>query len=218
MVDRGQIYTLEGIFAGLIILLGLFFAIQATTTTPSAAGASNPHAIQDDDVYVQDVVESINRSTLKEAVLYWEGQSNGFYCSPDETYYTGYYDCPTGTTPDESTATGHPPPNTFGYLLEQRLGDQYSYNVRIAYEGSSGTITYQRMVYQGEPGVGAVSTSTSIILENDDHLRNADGTLGTDANELRNRASDYFVPPSDGDPTNPNAYNVVHVEVIVWRG
>lgn len=218
MTDRGQLYTLEGIFAGLVILLGIFFAIQATTTTPSAAGASGPHATLDDDVYVQDILSSTNRSTLKEAVLYWESQSNGFHCSPDETYYTGFYDCPSGTTVDEPTGTDHPPPNTFGHLLEQRLGDQYTYNVRVAYHTTSG-MEYERMVYQGEPGVGAVRSSTSVILLNDDELRTPGGTeSGTTLRADWDGPSEYFAPPSDGAVDDGDAYNVVHVEVVIWRG
>lgn len=217
MVDRGQLYTLEGIFAGLVILLGLFFAIQATTTTPSAAGASNPHAIQDDDVYVEDVLASMNRSTLKEAVLYWD-TDDGFHCTPSGvSYYTGFWD--TGTCSSSSdyvvqTNDQHPPPNRFGNLLEERLGDQYGYNVRIAYD-DGGTLRYQRMVYQGEPGVGAVRSSTSVVLLNDDQLRTRDGG---DAGTLADNAGDFYAPPSDGDAGDDDAYNVVHVEVVIWRG
>ena len=221
MKDRGQLYTLEGIFAGLVILLGLFFAIQATTTTPSAAGASNPSAIQDDDVYVEDLLASMDRSTLKEAVLYWGGPTTGFHCSPSGvTYYTGFYNDGPSCSPDEATNAQNPPPNTFGSVLQERLGDQYAYNVRIGYQNDDPATPqieyeYQRMVYQGEPGVGAVRASTSVVLLNGDQLRAEDGT---DAGTLESNSGDFYAPPSDGDPSNDNAYNVVHIEVVIWRG
>lgn len=214
MEDRGQLYTLEGIFAGLIILLGLLFAIQATTTTPSAAGASNPHAIQDDDVYVQDVLSSMNHSTLEEAVLYWNQSSEGFHCTPSGTeFYTGIWNksehCESSEV-DVETNSSHPPPNSFGHLLGQRLGDQYSYNVRVAYN-DSGSLAYQRMVYQGEPGVGAVRSSSSVVLLDSDKLVDARGE--TSSTPTLENSSLY-----DDSNTSSGFYNVVHVEVVIWRG
>lgn len=209
MEERGQLYTLEGIFAALIIFLGLLFAIQATTTTPGAAGATNPNAIQQDDVYVDDVLSSMNRSTIEDATLYWG--SDGFHCTPSGEFYTGSWSC----TNDPARDTGEAyPPNPFGAVLEQRLDDRYSYNVRVAYN-DSGSLAYQRMVYQGEPGVGAVRGATSIVLYENDHRQQSNGGEGCG---LSDSGCSIYAPNIGGSSGGSSGlYNVVHVELVIWR-
>lgn len=212
--ERAQLYTLEGITAGLIILLGLFFALQAATATPGAAGSLNPHAEEQSRSTVQETLNGMSEETLREAVLYWDESEEAFHCTPsDSKYYPGFTE--TGCSGPESGT----PPVSFGSTLEQQLGDSLNYNVVLRYHDGSGTGEFDRrlLMHQGQPGSSAVRASTSVVLENDDELVHEDGTstgtkIGQDPSPLsipaRGTDSDEY---EDEDP-----YNVVYVEVVVW--
>lgn len=221
-MDRAQIYTLEGIFAGLIVLLGVFFALQATATTPGSVG-TNPHALQEDQVAAEDMIRVVEDEELREAILYWNESGGGFHCTPDDVeFYTGV----TGTSSCSADPEyeDHIPPNEFGRTLENHFGEGYSYNVYVVYNTSGDTVSRQRMVYQGNPGLSAVRTTRTVAINDDDHIRAADGSEESDT--IRERWEDdenNFYAPKLADPAAPNddyesrLYNAVRVEVVVWR-
>ena len=80
-------------------------------------------------------------------------------------------------------------------------------NVRIyPYTNSTDTT---RLVYRGEPSDNAVSASRTVTIYNDDDLT-APGTSATAANSS-------FTEAVPGDSGGSGVYNVVRVEVTVWR-
>jgi len=212
MSERGQVYTLEGIFAALVVVLSVLFAIQ---TSAGVAGPSASGAPERDSNHVRHVVTELDETALRTAALSWSSQEDGFHCSPDEkTFYAG-----SATTGTCSLSPGDPhssavPPNALGTALEAALGEQYRYNVIVRYH-TTGAIERQRMVFQGQPGDEAVRSRTTVLLENDDQFRDASGApTGT---RLRDDPDRLYAPPSDGDATDDDPYNLLGVEVVVWR-
>lgn len=212
--ERAQVYTLEGVVAALIVMAGLLFALQATTATPQAGGIANPQAQHQDESIARDVLTVANDTELRQAVLYWDTGNESFHCipggvsyypAPDTVQTSASGDCP---DPDADRAEWVPP-TQFGGLLDQHFGSGYSYNVYAAYHDGD-EIERQRMVYQGQPGDGVVRASTSVALTDDDELYGADGSESGD--EV---GSNDFYAPNDA---SSDLYNVVHVEVVAWRG
>lgn len=229
MADRGQLYTLEGVFAGLILLAGLLFAIQATTTSPGSAGGPGLAEIEDDRTLVQDVLATMDDETLRAGVMYWSRSGAGFYCSPkDVKLYPGETAIASGSNggecnqdPSDSYPTplskyeNNIPPNQFGQYIENNLGDEYTYNVRVGYHTGPDTIEYQPMVYQGEPGSGAVRARRAVSITNDQRYYNADGTPSSTT--LEDDKSSFYASPLDSVANDDNIYNVLYVEVVIWR-
>jgi hypothetical protein len=203
--QRGQVYTLEGIFAGIVVLLGLLFAMQATTTAPGAGAGAGGSDAAGDRALARDALSAADGRELREAVLYWG--SEGFHCSPDGIdYYPGRV-VTSGCSPPVPDAL---PPTELGAALSDRLGPAYSYNVAVLYE-DGGSVERARMVYQGEPGADAVRARTSVAIADGDRLVAADGSDGPAVG-----SGGFYAPAADGD--TDGAYAVVAVEVIVWRG
>jgi len=215
MDRRGQIYTLEGLFAGLIILTGVFFALQATTTTPGDVGTS-PHSIQQDRATVNDLMTVVEEETLEDTLRYWDtnGQDD-FHCAPPGvTYYPGIStSCP--------PYNGHVPPTEFGELLDQRLGDAYSYNVVVTFNETGGEVGRQRVVYQGNPGLGAARATTTVTLEDDDLLLDQYHSESTTTVLQAHNNDEFYAPKITEGDTNveisDTVFNVFRVEVSVWR-
>lgn len=219
MGNRAQTYTLEGIIASLVVLAGIFFALQATTAAPQSAGVTNPHAEQQDRTIARDVVTIADQEELTQAVLFWDDGAEEFHCTPsDREYYPGRASVGDSGEVCDTDSDPHPPaeyeddvpPNEFGHLLERHLGAGYSYNVIVAYN-DSGTRATQRMVYQGEPADGAVRAVTSVAISDDQHLYDSAGNpTGPEVDP-----SNFYAPKST---SQDEIYAVLHVEVIVWRG
>lgn len=228
MRDRGQLYTLEGITAGLVILLGLFFALQATTATPGAAGTLNPHAEQQDRASAQAALNAMSEPTLKDAVLYWEaGTSNRFHCAPsfvESGHYPGYADIgPSGTCSDSDVPNRYKypsnppareydlPPNEFGKMLNERFGEGYSYNVFVTFHDPSGGFDDQSMIFQGQPDASAVRATASVTLLDDDALRDVEGN--PTSTDIGDDSSHFYAD----DVGSGEFFNELYVEVVVWR-
>lgn len=231
--DRGQLYTLEGVIAGLVLLLGILFALQATVATPSSAGSLNPHAEQQSEATVRSALLAANDTQLRQAVLFWNPDEQAFQCTPDGvTFYPGTANI--DPSPDDcnidspSKYDDRVPPNEFGRMLGQRLGPAFDYNVYVVYPDRSGELQRQRMVFQGQPGTGAVRTSTSVALTNDQRVyEETDDLESPSGDQLKTWHSDsdilYAPPMEDGttgdgdDAQDDDLYSVVYVEVVAWR-
>lgn len=216
---RGQVYTLEGIIAALVVMAGLLFALQATTATPQAAGIANPQAEQQDRSIVRGTLAIADDDVLREAVLFWDPGSDEFNCAPDGA---SYYPAPnTSQTSDGDGAAGCPdssevrsewiPPNDFGRLLDAHLGSGYSYNVYVSYHDGN-EMAEERMIYQGQPGDGVVRGVTSVAVMDSDRLYAADGTR---SNEQVSGSGNFYAPD---DAAGNDLFNVLYVEVEAWRG
>jgi len=67
------------------------------------------------------------------------------------------------------------------------------------------------MVYRGAPSDNAVTATRTVTLHDDDELVTANGSdTGTTVDE----SGTFYAP--DASP-GTNVYNVIRVEVVVWR-
>jgi len=204
MVDdeRGQALTLEAITAGLILLSAIGFALQMTAVTPLSASTSSQHLENQLGAEAEGVLASGAESgALEEAVLYWNSSTDQFHDTALESYYTS-----------------GPPPNEFGDELERTFGDRnIAFNVIVRYQNrtTSGELTRETtlMVRQGRPSDNAESASRTIVLDDEAKIVEEDFSSGPKIN-----ASNVYIPDAspDGGSDQP-AYNVVRIEVIVWR-
>jgi hypothetical protein len=190
--DRGQAYTLEAIIASVLLVSSLVFALQVTAVTPLSASTSNQHIENQQRASAAGVLTAAQEAdVLKDAVLFWNESRAQFHDAERVTFYTNNY-----------------PPNEFGNITERAFdGRGLAVNVLIYYNSSEDP---SRMVYRGEPSDNAVSASRTVTIYDDDALT-APGTSDTASSS----ANYGDVVPEDSNSND--VYNVVRVEVTVWR-
>ena len=190
---RGQAYTLEAVIASLLLVSSLVFALQVTAVTPLSASTSNQHIENQQRASASGVLTAAQEAdALKDAVLYWDDSEGKYYEAERLAYYTNSY-----------------PPNKFGKITERAFdGRGLAVNVLVYHDESEEP---SRMVYRGEPSENAVSASRTVTIYDDDNLAAPPNNQTTvaDANSFAD------VVPEDSGGTS--VYNVVRVEVTVWR-
>lgn len=189
---RGQAYTLEAVIASVLLISSLVFALQVTAVTPLSASTSNQHIENQQRASAAGVLTAAQEAgVLKDAVLFWNDSRAEFHDAERVTFYTNSY-----------------PPNEFGNITRRAFeGRGLAVNILIYPDANADA---SRMVYRGEPSDNAVSASRTVTIYDDDALT-APGTSTTAAN-----ANNYSeVVPED--PSGNNVYNVVRVEVTIWR-
>ena len=167
-------------------------ALQVTAVTPLSASTSNQHIENQQRASASGVLTAAQKAgAMKDAVLYWNDSEAEFHDAERVTYYTNSY-----------------PPNEFGNITARAFdGRGLAVNVLIHYNESEEP---SRMVYRGEPSDNAVSASRTVTIYNDSELTAPNATETA-------RSADSFadvVPPASG---GNSIYNVVRVEVTVWR-
>ena len=195
--DRGQAYTLEAFIAALLLVSSLTFALQVTAVTPLSASTANQHIENQQRASASGVLAAADeQDALKEAVLYWDHENETFHDPTRLDYYTNDY-----------------PPNTFGNVTQRAFGGRgLAVNVFVHTENDRRP---QRMVYHGEPSDNAASASRTVTLYDDDRIRYANRTAGPTLSEVESDSRWGFYA-SDGHPDGL-VYNVVRIEVVVWR-
>ncbi|MFB6117629.1 hypothetical protein [Halosegnis sp.] len=196
MSERGQAFTLEAITASLLLIGGLVFALQATAVTPLSASTSSQHIENQQQAVAEGVLaNAVADEELSIAVRYWDETNVEFHGAGDESYYI-----------DQTI------PTDFGTLLDHAFGSRSIVaNVYVHHETGAETIRTQRVVYHGAPSDNAVSTSATIALYDDDELLDSnERPTGT----TLSGTSDFYA--DDAYPSS-GLYNVVEVEVVVWR-
>ena len=190
---RGQAYTLEAVIASVLLVSSLVFALQVTAVTPLSASTSNQHIENQQRASASGVLTAAQEAgALKDAVLYWNTSGDGKYYEAEQlTYYTNNY-----------------PPNEFGNITARAFdGRGLAVNVLIYYNESEDP---NRMVYRGEPSDNAVSASRIVTIYDDDKLTAPPNNQTT----VADAEFEEVVPPDSG---GNSVYNVVRVEVTVWR-
>jgi len=209
-MDRGQAHTLEGVIAGLVLLSGLVFALQATAVTPLSASTSSQQITNQLQASAGGVLAAAadkptdGPSMLKRAVLFWGDRgddTDAFRGADNEDFYTS-----------------DTPSNQFGDLLRRTFDDQgIAYNVYVVYQRTDGSQVRQRMIYRGDPSDNAVTASRLVTLYDDDELyadnNPEDGVAESTGIGIKD--SNFYAP----DVARPNVvvHNLVEVEVVVWR-
>jgi len=190
--DRGQAHTLEAFTAALLLIGSIVFALQVTAVTPLTASTSSQH-IENQQVQVaRGLLDSAaENGSLRAALLDWNETTGSFVNASDRGYYV---------QPGDAN-------NTFGRMLDRAFLDRgIAVNVNVLYVTTGGDVRSRRMVYLGTPSDHAVTVSRPLTLMDDEELRDGSTTLAG--------SSSYFAP--DAGP-GENVYNVVRVEVVVWR-
>lgn len=205
--ERGQAFTLESVVAAVLLLTAIAFALQVTIVTPLSASTSSQHIEGQQRSVAQGVLaNAAEDGSLKNAVLYWNETAGNFHNTTGQTFYTSDI-----------------PDNEFGDKLSRAFNEEgLAYNVVVYSQSGNETlkneIRPQQMILQGTPSDNAVSASRTISIRNDDHLINEDGSR----NETTVREADPFYisngnTAASGGTDGNGLYNVVRVEVIVWR-
>ena len=191
---RGQAYTLEAVIASVLLVSSLVFALQVTAVTPLSASTSNQHIENQQRASASGVLTAAQKAgALKDAVLYWNTSGDGKYYEAEQlTYYTNSY-----------------PPNKFGNITERAFdGRGLAVNVLIHYNESKEP---SRMIYRGAPSDNAVSASRTVTIYDDDNLTAPPNNQTTVAD------ADKFEEVVPENASGNSVYNVVRVEVTVWR-
>ena len=195
--DRGQAYTLEAFIAALLLVSSLTFALQVTAVTPLSASTANQHIENQQRASASGVLAAGQESdALREALLYWNTTDEEFHGATRIDYYTNQY-----------------PDVEFGRMLDRAFGGRgLAVNVLVHTEDRTRP---QRMVYHGEPSDNAAAASRTVTLYDDDRVRLANESQGRTLADVDadGGASFYATDAHDGSLV----YNVVRVEVVVWR-
>lgn len=195
---RGQAHTLEAVTAALLLLGAVLFALQTTAVTPLTASTSSQHIENQQAAVAEGVlVSAAEEGTLKPTLLYWNESASGHWNAD----YLGAY-----TRAGPPTALGETLNGTF---LERGI----AFNLNVHYV-QNGQQRAHRVVNFGEPSDNAVSATKTVTLYDDDVLRAADRSRTT----TTLAATDQFYVDDDAAATQTSGvYNVVVVEVVVWR-
>ena len=205
-VDRAQAHTLEAFAAAAVLLASVGFALQVTAVTPLTASTSSQHIENQQGAVAAGVLAAAEENgTLRETVLYWNASGRQFWNAD----FHGRY-------------VGGGPPTAFGETLNRTFLDRgIAVNVHVAYVQSDGNRRRHRLAYLGQPTEHAVTASRTVTLYDDDRLYRTNASTGVTEpyggtlTEVAAAPDEGFYVP-DVDPDG-GVYNVVEVEVTVWR-
>jgi hypothetical protein len=196
VTDRAQGVTLEAFLAVLTVIGAPLFAMQTASVTPLSASSTNAHLENQNRGLASGALNAaVENGSLEPTLRYWNETNASFF----EAHRRGYY-------PNDG------PPTAFGRLLDRSLTDQgLAYNVLLSYLSKTGQPRQIPLVYVGAPSENAVSVSRTVLLTDEDVL--FDRTVSP-TNTTVAESTTYFAP--DASP-NSSTYNIVRVEVVVWR-
>jgi len=195
---RAQAHTLEAITASIVILASVVFALQVTAVTPLSASTASQHIENQQQASAAGVLDAARENgALDVAVAYWDDTNGTLH----------------GTTGGEYTTDAEVNQTTFGaMLLDAFEARGVAFNVYVGYSTDTGSLVRERFIYRGEPSDNAATASTTVALYDDHPLYDAAGNpTATTVNESASYAT--YVPPD----SSTGLYNVVRVEVVVWR-
>lgn len=209
VASRGQVQTLEGVVAALLVLASLTFALQTTAVTPLSASTASQHIENQQQSVAEGILAAAAADDeLKPALLYWDEDNEEFHGAASSARYY----------------IGNPPANDIGlyHMLERRFNDHgIAYNVYAVYQTSTGEHNRQRVVFNGAPSDNAVTATRQITLYDGDNLRDpvgggvGNGGTEVDTSHTLSSTTNYFAPSSTA--SDIGLYTVVRVEVVVWR-
>lgn len=192
--DRGQGYTLEAIIAGLLIVSALVFALQVTAVTPLSASTSSQHIENQQRATAEGALAAAAQSdALKQSISTFD-EDGEYFDSGRDGAYTDY------------------PDDEFGAVLERSFaGRGLAVNIDIRYQDSETSWDRQRFLDRGSPSDNAVTATRTVTLYDSDPVFDEDGNEDGTWDE-----KDPFDVTEDVNQDS-DVYNVVTVEVTVWR-
>lgn len=213
--NKGQIHTLEGLMASIIMLLVLVMVINNTAVTPLSSSTTNKHVQLELMNMGEDLLASLDythdpttcpNTPLKEAILEWNGDQfvwNGKYfkdVSPPNAIYTDM----------NNTTFAETLNSTFSQL-------GIAYDVEIVYFTNGTNAIAKKMIWNGDPSDNSV-TVTRMVMFHDDDKMNIVGPIGGNTPCVFS-PNPNGIPDADKD-TIPGAkgfYNIVYVRLTLWR-
>lgn len=194
--ERGQVFTLEAFIAALLVLSSIVFVLSAVTATPLSGSSSNRHVENQQASLANGILDTATANDeLRSTLLSWDDSNGTFHGAQEKGYYLS---CSFDTA--------------FGELLARTLYDNgIACTVSLQYLTEGRDIRSERLVYVGEPTDNAVRGQTTVVLYDDDRLVDASGSpTGTTLAE----SATFYAPDAAPDD---RLYNVIEVEVILWR-
>jgi len=193
--DNAQLYTVEGIIAGILMFLVVLFVLKGTPLSFSTSSASNKNVEAQLELTGQDILTILDYghegddSHLKEAIMVWSGAE-----------FQGQRD----------TVIPSPLKEKLADPLREALGnDGIVYNLEVSYNNntrnSTSPLLSRRMLWNGNPSDNAVTVTKKVVLHNGD-LKDAN---------LR-----AFIKDMDGNGTgytDTEFYNLITVRLTLWR-
>lgn len=196
--DRGQAHTLEAITAGMLLLASVLFALQVTAVTPLTGSTSSQHIENQQGRLAEGVLAAeAENGTVVQSLLYWNESGGRFYGAADDGYHSGG------------------PPTQFGNVLDQTLRERnIAFDVNVFYVRANGQRERRSMVDLGSPSDHASTATRTFTLYDDDVLYQPNATTGQpEATNTTVAEGGYFAP----DVYDGRLYNVIELEVVVWR-
>jgi hypothetical protein len=192
---RGQAYTLESVIAALLILSALVFALQVTTVTPLSASTSSQHIENQQRSAASGALTAATEADALKPAISRITESGTYYGQGLDGAYVSDY-----------------PPGEFGNILNRTFGGRgLAVDVRISYQTSATNWERLQMVQRGSPSDNAVTASQSVTLYDSDPIYDVNG------NQNGTWGGDDPLEVSGQVNQNSDVYNVVTVEVTVWR-
>ncbi|WP_152040686.1 DUF7288 family protein [Salinigranum salinum] len=192
---RGQAHTLEAFAAATILLASIVFALQVTAVTPLTASTSSQHIENQQEAVATGVLAAAAENGTLEPTLLAVNNSTGRFHG--NTF--------------EGTFVAGGPPTALGETLNETFLDRgIAFNLYVHHTTSERTVRRQTIVRMGGPSDNAISARWLVTLYDDDVLYAADGTETT--HTLENSTTFYAADRHPGP-----LYNVLEVEVVVWR-
>ncbi|WP_096391200.1 DUF7288 family protein [Halopenitus persicus] len=205
--SRGQAHTLEAVAAAIVLLSAILFALQVTAVTPLSGSTSNQHIETQQAELAQGLLAGeAENGSLKRTLLYYNtsAEDDGFHGA---TGGRGQYD---GTLP-----TGPDAPAFGPALSETFLERGTAVNVDLYYL-RDGDRRRQPLIELGTPSDHAATATHRVTLFEADAILGSDGTP-TDETVAEAASNGTYFVDRDVDGTNSPVFNVVEVEVTVWR-
>jgi hypothetical protein len=186
--EGGQLHTLEGLAASIIVILGLVFASQAVAVTSTSATTSSEDIEAQYNQLAQDLLTQAKASgSLKRAILSWNSDERRFRGTEDLYYYQGAS-----------------PPGDFGRTLDRVVvGNDLAYNLELVYKSGDSRLSVP-FVENGEPSTNSVTASEVVVLDENDELFDGTELAGSTTYPMENME-------------NQAMYNAVRVRLTVWR-
>lgn len=202
MDDRGQTFTLEAFVASILLLATIAFALQTVAVSSNtASSASAEFKNQQAGIATGVLDRAVENGSLRRTLLYWDEENERFHDANEDGFYVS-----------------RSPPTTFGDSLREPFQDrQVRYNVDLYFSfGENATRGHQRLVESGTPGDDAIRVVETVTLYDDTRLVAENGTRRTTtlADVEADDSASFYAP--DGEPSG-TLYNVVRVEVVLWK-
>jgi hypothetical protein len=209
--DKGQMHTIEGLMASMIMLLVLVLVINNTAVTPLSSSTTNKHvqlelmnmgedmlASLDYNPYSLDEHNTRLNSPLKESILEWNGS---------QFVWDGkYFKSITIDLSLPSTDINNSPLAQALYYTFSQYG--IAYDVEIVYLDNRNNAIAKKMIWNGDPSDNSVTVSRMVTIHNDDQMNIAGNNI----------QPNIFYAIPDADPNYPDGfYNIVYVRLTLWR-